>query len=119
MPKGYKFTHKQIATALEETKGFLTLAAKRLGCHYTTIQQYIKKFPELKDIVLHIQESHLDSAEFALLKKINQGDLGAICFYLKCKGKQRGYVERQEITGKNGGDVFDGQLTITHEYLNK
>jgi hypothetical protein len=105
MARTDKFTIDEIARALDECKGFITLAAKRLGCHYSTITTYIKKNPKLEIIVKNIQESHLDNAEFQLLKKINAGDLGAICFYLKCKGKHRGYMERQEHTGKDGGPL--------------
>lgn len=117
MPKKYKFTIEEIAKALDECKGFITLAAKRLGCHYVTIENYIKRYDELKDIVKHIQEHHLDMAEFKLLKKIDEGDLGAICFYLKCKGKARGYIERQEITGKDGKDW--NKIEIVHKYAQR
>lgn len=39
-------------------------------------------------------------------------DLGAICFYLKCLGKERGYVEKVQITG--GGEPIK-----TENYVHK
>ena len=33
---------------------------------------------------------------------VKKGEAWAICFHLKCKGKERGYVERVERTGKDG-----------------
>jgi hypothetical protein len=35
-----------------------------------------------------------------------------LCFALKTLGKNRGYVERQEITGKEGGPVQNINYTI-------
>lgn len=32
----------------------------------------------------------------------------AICFFLKTKGKDRGWLERAEVTGKDGKDLFAG-----------
>jgi len=32
-------------------------------------------------------------------------DLGAICFYLKCLGRERGYIEKLEVSGKNGEPI--------------
>lgn len=57
-----------------------------------------------------VKAKYLDLAENKLLQKINDGDLGAICFYLKCQGKHRGYIERQQIdTTISGGITVIGR----------
>ena len=43
-----------------------------------------------------IEDALVDFAESMLMEKINDKDLTAIIFYLKTKGKDRGYVERSE-----------------------
>ncbi len=39
----------------------------------------------------------MDFAESQLYKQIKEGSTAATIFYLKTKGKKRGYIERQEI----------------------
>ena len=46
---------------------------------------------EFKKRIDNINDASLDFVENQLLKQIREGDLGAIQFYLKTKGKKRGY----------------------------
>ena len=43
-----------------------------------------------------VDESLIDFSESKLLEQINAGNLTAIIFHLKTKGKKRGYVESME-----------------------
>jgi hypothetical protein len=52
---------------------------------------------------LKAKERFLDFLESKLVEQINGGNTTSIIFALKTKGKNRGYVERQEI-------VHDGRL---------
>jgi len=45
-------------------------------------------------------------AETGLYKAIREGKDWAIKYILSTKGKSRGYVERQEVTGANGGAII-------------
>ena len=87
-------TNKQISDALRANGGFVTYAASALNVSYQAIYQRIKRSPELEQVLREVQESHLDLAENELIKKVRDGDLGALCFFLKCKGKKRGYIEK-------------------------
>lgn len=87
-------TIKQIEEALRANGGFVSKTAIALNVTQSNIYDRIKKSKELQKVKLEIDESFLDLAENQLIKKIKMKDLGAICFYLKCKGKGRGYVEK-------------------------
>ena len=51
------------------------------------------------------------------MSELEAGDAWAICFYLKTQGKNREYVERQEVTGKCGDPI---QQQTSHKLdLNK
>lgn len=85
---------KQIETALRATGGFVSQTAKKLNVTQEAIYFRINKSDYLKEVKREIDESYLDLAESKLIKKLNDEDLGALCFYLKCKGKGRGYIEK-------------------------
>jgi predicted transcriptional regulator len=105
-------TIEQCAEALRKSGGFASGAAKMLGISEGALSQRIKKSEKLRQVKTEIEEFYLDLAETKLIAKIRNEDLGAICFYLKCKGKQRGYVERQEITGANGSPITAKNINI-------
>lgn len=44
-----------------------------------------------------VDEGLIDLSESRLMQAINDGNLTAIIFYLKTKGKSRGYIEGQVI----------------------
>lgn len=102
-----RLTVEEIIKAVNDSNGFLTFAAEKLGCSYQNIWQRAKKNPELKEAIEAIGEHHLDVAEDKLVEAIKHGESWAICFFLKCKGKHRGYVERSEVAG-----VGESPITI-------
>lgn len=103
MSKKREQTARRIILALGEAKGLLTLAARKAGVSYKTIWRYTQDFPSVKQAVEEAKESITDFAEGKLFEKISKGDTACIIFYLKTKGKIRGYIERQEVTGADGG----------------
>ncbi|MBS7703301.1 helix-turn-helix domain-containing protein [Chelatococcus asaccharovorans] len=100
-----QFDVPTIAEALRQAAGVISLAAARLKISRTALYQYFDRHPELHDVRREIEEETLDLAEAGLLEQIRDKNMTALIFYLKTKGKQRGYVERSEVTGPNGRPV--------------
>jgi len=101
---GEKLREKMLA-ALEKSLGVVTTATKLCGISQTTHYRWRKKYPEYDKKVIYIQEVAGDFVETKLYKLIEEGNVAATIFYAKTKLKNRGYVERQEITGQGGGDI--------------
>jgi len=98
-------TKKAMLEALEKSLGVVTTAAKAVGIDRSTHYEWLKTDEAYRDAVTSIGDVALDFAESQLHKQMQTGDTTACIFYLKTKGKKRGYVERQEITGADGGAV--------------
>lgn len=112
-----------------EAKGAnITEIAKSLGLSRRTIHSYIEKDKAMKEIYDDVRESLIDLCETQLtnlikgVPKYEKQDDGthkfigwterpseaAIIFTLKTRGKDRGYVERTELTGKDGASLVSG-----------
>ena len=102
-PRG--FTFEQIAEALRNSAGLKSQAAAKLSVSNAAVSGYMKKWPKLNEVVREAIDSTCDLAEGKLILAIQSGNLKAILFYLKTKGKDRGYVERSEWTGLGGGPI--------------
>ncbi|MGE3247487.1 MAG: helix-turn-helix domain-containing protein [Beijerinckiaceae bacterium] len=99
------YSNDVIKQALENSAGVVAAAANQLGVHRTTLAKWIEQDAELEAFRSEIRESVIDLAESHLFRAIKAGDFKAIAFFLRCFGRPRGYVERTEITGKDGGPI--------------
>ena len=100
-----KYSVEQIIAALGESHGMIAPAARSLGCSRDTIRRYLAEDAEIAQAIADEREATTDLAENKLRDAIIRGEAWAICFYLKCQGKSRGYVERAELTGSGGEPV--------------
>lgn len=98
---------KALLEALEKSLGVVTTACKAVGVDRGTFYNYVNSDPVFKAAVDDIENIALDFAESQLHKQIQRGEVSSTIFYLKTKGKSRGYIERQqtELTGKDGGPI--------------
>ena len=95
---------KAVLDALEKSLGVVTSACKTVGVGRTTHYLWMQEDKEYKAAVDELSDVAIDFAESQLHKQIKDGNSTATIFFLKTKGKKRGYVERQEL------DVSSGKL---------
>jgi len=101
MSKTNKIEHikKALLEALEKSLGVVSTACKKADVSRTTFYKYVKEDEDFAKAVKEIEDYALDFVESKLFEQIKEGNTTATIFYLKTKGKKRGYIERQEITG--------------------
>ena len=106
--KSNKIQHnkKKLIEALEKSLGIVSSACKIVEIDRSTFYKYYNEDKEFKKAVDSINDVALDFAESKLLENIKDKKETSIIFYLKTKGKKRGYIERTEtdITSK-GNEV--------------
>ena len=88
---------KNLLEALEKSLGVVTTACKIVDCNRSTFYKYYNGDSKFREAVDELQNMTLDFVESQLHKQIKAGNTTATIFYLKTKGKKRGFVERQEI----------------------
>lgn len=87
---------KKFIEALREGRGIITYACQKIGISRKTYYDWYQNDIEFKMLADEVNDTTIDVVESKLLSAINEGNLTAIIFYLKTKGKKRGYVERTE-----------------------
>jgi len=117
MSKSDKIRHvkKSLINSLEKSMGVVTNACKNVGIHRSTFYEYYNNDPEFKKEVNDIGNVALDFTESKMFEQIRDGNTSLIKFYLATKGKKRGYVERQEITGSDGEKLFEIKIIDTRK----
>ena len=99
------YTAEQFIRAIPGTGGIITAIAKKVGCDWYTAKKYITEYATIKRAYDAEKETVKDVVESSLITKAKDGESWAVKYYLSTQAKDRGYVERQEITGKDGDDV--------------
>src|SRR5262245_57006377 len=98
-------TCEALAARLREGNGNMAAAGRAFGVTRYAVWKFVRNHPSLREVILDCRESMKDHAESALQAALLRGEAWAVCFFLKCQAKDRGYVERQEVTGKDGAPL--------------
>ena len=95
----------EVIDALKQAHGIKAHAAEILGCTRITVDNYIDRHPTVARAYEDLRQTIVDRAERGLIKLLIAEEWPAIKYVLSTLGKDRGYTERQEITGQDGGGV--------------
>jgi len=114
---------KQIATAkrgfgainTKEKKEIFLAVFKLQNCNITkaceavpigrrTFYNWVENSKKFREAIQDLQESNIDWAEGKLRELIEGKDTIATIFYLKTRGKHRGYIEKQEVQASGNID---------------
>jgi hypothetical protein len=122
---------KKVLEALEKAKGIVTDACRATDTPRSTFYNWCKDDAEFKASVDDIQEVAIDYVEGKLFEKIEGVALGkledgqiqvynqppsdtAIIFYLKTKGKKRGYIEKSEVDNNTNLNIVNWEEIKTY-----
>ena len=112
MDKSRHIKKESMLQALEKSLGVVTVACKQSDTPRSTYYKWLKEDQDFAKAVKEIENIALDFAESQLHSQMRDGNTSATIFYLKTKGKKRGYVERQELDVNNGENPFNVSVNI-------
>ncbi len=98
---------KQVKAAILELDGNTAAVGRKFGVTRQAVQRFIQKHEGLREVAIEAKEPLKDDVESELYKAIRRGEAWAICFFLKTQAKDRGYIERSEVTGAEGAPLLD------------
>lgn len=103
---------------LKAKAGNISETAKALKVDRRSIYFWKEQDPAFKQAIEDQTESLIDFAESKLLTSINNGSDTATIFFLKTKGKSRGYIEKSEVDHTTRGESLNkGYEKLTDEEL--
>jgi len=103
---------ESVLKALESSLGVVTVACKSADVPRSTYYKWLKEDEEFAKAVKDIENIALDFGESQLHKQIGDGNTSATIFFLKTKGKRRGYVERSELDLSSGDEPIKINVNI-------
>lgn len=105
---------QRLEAAIRNSGGNVTKAAEALDMTRSGLYSRIQKSEHLQAVLVEIRESTVDLAENVLLTALKDGNLTAAIYITKTQGRARGYSERVEMTGADGGPiVIKGYETVS------
>ena len=98
---------QRLLVALEKSLGIVTPACKEVGISRMIFYKYYNEDPEFRLKVDELEDTQNDFVESQLFRKIKEGSEKSILFYMKHKGRKKGYCDSIDITtgGENLNDI--------------
>jgi len=99
------YTAAQFIEQIPGSGGIISTIAARVGCAWHTAKKYITNMPTVKQAYQDECAKVVDLAESVIIGSIKDKDVQTAKWFLAMKGQDRGYVQRQEHTGEEGGPI--------------
>jgi|TARA_R110002020_G_scaffold89244_2_gene218470 hypothetical protein len=112
MDKSRHIKKEAILQALENSLGVVTVACKQADIPRSTYYKWLKEDEEFAKSVKDIENIALDFGESQLHSQMKDGNTSATIFFLKTKGKKRGYIERNELDISSGDEPIKINVNI-------
>ena len=99
----HKITKEQMLEAIQGSQGLVTNIRRKLEAllgekiSWDTTEKWTHKWPEAEQAIRNEKETMLDVAEYNVHKEMINGDLATSKWYLRMKGKERGYEDTPTI----------------------
>lgn len=98
------YNKNQLVEAMKKSLGIVTNACQMCGISRETYYKYMENDPEFRKQIEDIENVQTDFVESQFMKNIKNGDSSCIIYYMKTKGRKRGYSERTEIDVTSKGE---------------
>lgn len=100
--------HKEaLVEALEQSLGVITTACLKVGVSRDTFYRYMRTDEGFALRVKELENVALDFAESQLFKNIKDGKEASVIFFLKTKGRGRGYIEKSNVDLTSNGEKIE------------
>jgi hypothetical protein len=108
---------EQFVQFYESSACNISATCKRINISRNTFYEWRKEDAVWNNRLIEEEEALLDFAETMLFKGIKEGKTAELIFYLKTKGKKRGYVERTEIDFEQKQNNLDFSELSTNDLI--
>ena len=85
-----------VAEKIRECEGNLAAVGRHFGVCRSAVHRFVRKNESLMEVCAEAREAMKDEAESSLYRAVKAGESWAVCFFLKCQAKDRGYIEKVE-----------------------
>lgn len=106
--------------AMERSLGIVTTASKLCGVSRSQHYEWMQNDPQYMRNINEVAEMAKDFVESQLYDQIKNGSTTATIFYMKCKMRERGYMEKLDVDlNTNRPDLSDMTTEEIRLYLDQ
>lgn len=109
---------RKFLIAFVKHKGIVKYTCAEVGINRSTYYDWRKNDVEFAQGCADAEEDAIDHVENKLHELIDDKDSIAVRFFMRCKGRSRGYVERTEIApvDTQGNTLFIPTINVSVQY---